>query len=45
MRTTTRLKGYASFLGRARDALRRRKRNRTKMQHLDFELFQMDIRV
>lgn len=51
-----RLKSYASLLGRARDAIRRRsakvrkpggrKRNRRAgMEHLDFELFRNDLRV
>ena len=39
----TKLKSYASFIGRARDAFRRKRR--PPMEFLDFELFKVDIRM
>ncbi|MCW2237206.1 hypothetical protein [Azospirillum canadense] len=44
----TAFKSYTALLGRARSAvhdLRRRNRPRTKMEFLDLELFQVDIRL
>lgn len=44
----TKLKTYASLIGRARDAVRRfsrRRARRTPMEHLDLGLFQSDIRL
>lgn len=44
----TKLKSYASLIGRARNAFRRKGKGqapKTPMQFLDFELFQVDIRV
>ncbi len=45
----TAFKSYTALLGRARSAVhdlrRRRNRPRTKMEFLDLELFQVDIRL
>ena len=44
----TKLKTYASLIGRARKAVRRfsrRRARRTPMEHLDLGLFQSDIRL
>ncbi|MBP2296940.1 hypothetical protein [Azospirillum rugosum] len=45
----TALKSYTSLLDRARNAVhdlrRRRNRPRSKMEFLDLELFQVDIRL